>query len=194
MILEDFKNSNGLWVRYITSGRKLNYTRSGATWQNMQGRCKVDGYLQKKEPAYIGCTVGFLDFQHFAEWSVVQIGYNKGFHLDKDILSKNNKIYSPDSCVYVPASLNKFFNTRKNHRGACPIGTYWDTKRQLFVAQSSFDGKYHYLGGYEQSFDAFLAYKQFKEEVAKQLAHKWEGVVDPRVIVSLLDYKVDIGD
>lgn len=30
----------------------------------------------------------------------------EGWHLDKDILLKGNKVYSPETCAFVPAKIN----------------------------------------------------------------------------------------
>lgn len=74
-------------------------TISGQRWANMNLRCKVGGYIQLKRTTYVGVTNGFENFQTFVEWSSRQIGYNCGWELDKDILSKGNKIYSAQHCV-----------------------------------------------------------------------------------------------
>ena len=51
----------------------------------------------------VTCVPEWHLFQTFAEWCDVQIGFNnEGWHLDKDILVKGNKIYGPDFCAFVP--------------------------------------------------------------------------------------------
>ena len=44
--------------------------------------------------------------------------------LDKDILIKGNKIYSQDTCIFVPKAINSLFTNRKRFRGEYPIGVY----------------------------------------------------------------------
>ena len=77
-------------------------------WRGMLMRCYDQKYLQKY-PTYIDCTVceDWLNFSNFQQW------YNKNYYeipgetmcLDKDILVKGNKVYSPDTCIFVLWSL-----------------------------------------------------------------------------------------
>lgn len=50
----------------------------------------------------------FANFQKFAEWCISQPGHDKkGWHLDKDLLSKpNDRMYSPETCCFLPAAIN----------------------------------------------------------------------------------------
>ena len=63
-------------------------------WHNMLIRCYDENY-QKREPSYIGCSVcdEWLVFSNFKRW--FDENYVKDYQLDKDILVKGNKIYSP---------------------------------------------------------------------------------------------------
>lgn len=40
--------------------------------------------------------------------------YIKGYELDKDILIKGNRIYSPDTCCFVPSFINRLYTSSKN--------------------------------------------------------------------------------
>ena len=81
-------------------------------WKCMIERC-YDPYELNKRPTYIDCTVckEWLNFQNFAKW------YEENYYecnehkmsLDKDILVKGNKIYSPETCIFVPMNINDMF-------------------------------------------------------------------------------------
>ena len=43
-----------------------------------------------------------------------------GKHLDKDLLVCNNKVYSPETCVFVPREINQFLTKSNNSRGKYP--------------------------------------------------------------------------
>lgn len=74
-------------------------------WNHMINRC-YDKKVQEKHQTYIGCSVcnEWHNFQVFAEWFYKNT--IKGFHLDKDIKVKGNKIYSPLTCLFVSPSEN----------------------------------------------------------------------------------------
>ena len=73
-------------------------------WRGMLRRC-YDTNLHKNHSTYLNCTVSdnFKHYPFFKGWCSKQIGFgNEGWHLDKDILFKGNKVYSEDTCCFVP--------------------------------------------------------------------------------------------
>ena len=78
----------------------------------MLKRC-YDPKYQEKEPTYKGCTVEnhLLNFQHMCKW--LEENYyeipGETMCLDKDILCKGNKIYSRNTCIFVPERINLLF-------------------------------------------------------------------------------------
>ena len=170
---------------------------SYSLWRKMLYRCyNKDG---KSYAAYHDCSVSeeFKSFTTFHEWAVKQFGFRvRDYHMDKDILIKGNKIYHPDCCVFIPRELNCFLTTRKNHRGSSLlIGVSYHSRDLVYQARvSDGDGKRIHLGNFEDELSAFYAYKKGKESIAKKLAKRYEGLVDQRVITSLLNYEVDISD
>lgn len=88
-------------------------TKAYKAWANMLGRCYYKKCLDRK-PSYNGCSVcdDWLMFSNYKKW--YDSHHIEGWHCDKDIIVPNNKIYSPETCVYVPPSINATFagNTR----------------------------------------------------------------------------------
>ena len=83
-----------------------------ACWQHMIERC----YLEKKKdihPSYYGISEISEEWQcyaNFANWyDSHYYEVNERLHLDKDILYKGNKIYSPHHCIFVPQRINLQF-------------------------------------------------------------------------------------
>ena len=74
-------------------------------WYNMLMRC-YDPKYQEERSTYKGCKVEdyLLNFQNMCEW--LENNYyeipGEVMCLDKDILCKGNKIYSRDTCIFVP--------------------------------------------------------------------------------------------
>ena len=111
-----------------------------------------------RNPTYVGCTVcpEWKSAEAFRRWHIEH--YVEGYHLDKDILSGGNKIYSPSTCMYVPQQINKLFNNHSAARGNLPQGVYWNVQAGKFKAALKVDGKLKYLGLFDDARLAFIAY------------------------------------
>ena len=80
--------------------------------QKKIGRCYEKS--GRSGASYLDCTVSskFRRLSDFSRWCENQIGFkdvdDKGrkYQLDKDILSKGNKIYSPETSCFVPQEIN----------------------------------------------------------------------------------------
>lgn len=168
--------------------------QSYVTWNNMIRRV----YSPKpgvEYEAYKDCTVAedWLFLPNFRKWFNEQV-YEQGYHLDKDLLFKNNKIYSPSTCIFIPQELNKFLTSRTSKRGKYPIGVSYKTSNSKWDAKLSIDSKSKYLGLFDSPEEAFEAYKIAKEGEAKRLAEVWNGKVDSKVLEALLNFTVSIED
>ena len=172
-------------------------TKEYALWKDMLRRCYSDN-SKKKNPTYEGCKVSenFLHYEYFYEWCHSQIGFGvEGWHLDKDLLVKGNKIYSEDSCVFIPKEINSLLVKRENMRGEYLIGVHWSKSNKAFVAQVNKNkGKSEYLGYFKTEIEAFNAYKTAKETFVKEQANEWKGKIDDRAYNALMNYQVEITD
>lgn len=165
-------------------------------WFDMLRRCYSDK-LHAKRPTYKGCTVcdEWLTFSNFRKWAEnPDNGYSKGYHLDKDILTKGNKTYSPENCCFVPSSLNSITTTSATLRGELPIGVSKAGNR--YRVRFSFADKLVNLGCFGDPIEAFNAYKEAKEHNIKELADALfeRGEITLKVKEALYRYKVDIND
>ena len=170
-------------------------------WYNMLMRC-YDPKYQEKEPTYKGCTVEdfWLNFQNMCRWleeNYYEIPGEK-MCLDKDILNKGNKIYSRDTCIFVPQRINNLFTKSDNSRGKNPIGVTELPSGNYQVRCSNGYGKYIYLGTYPNKEEAFRAYKEYKEKVIKEVIDSYEGKIpEPhysRLKTAMYNYEVEIDD
>lgn len=177
-------------------------TRVYDTWKAMLQRC----YSEKeheRHPTYIGCEVyeGWHNFQNFAKWykdNYYEVG-NEKMCLDKDILFKGNKIYSPDTCIFVPETINKLFIKNDKNRGESVIGATL-CKNGKYQAQCNIinpetgKSKQEYLGLYDSQEKAFQVYKYHKERNIKQIADYYKIHIPQKLYDAMYNYEVEIDD
>ena len=172
-------------------------TKEYEIWTGMLERCYSEK-CQKKQPTYEGCEVSdnFKYYEYFYEWCNKQIGFgNECWQLDKDLLTKGNKVYSENSCVFIPSDINLLLTKRTASRGEYLIGICWDKRYKAFKAQinKNNEGKKH-LGYFNTELEAFNAYKEAKETYIKEQANKWKDKIDERAYNALMKYEVNITD
>lgn len=194
-------------IGYIGEGKYKTHKNRKQTnaynyWIKMLMRC-YDPYFINKEPTYIDCYVcdEWLCFQNFAEWFYKNYYKIEGqrMELDKDILCKGNKIYSPKTCIFVPQRINSLFVNQNRKRGKYPIGIYYHKKSNKFHSKCSILDKYNKtktksLGYYDTSIEAFLVYKQFKENYIKQVADEYKDIIPQKLYDVMYRYEVEIND
>lgn len=159
-------------------------------WKKMLERCYSDNY-QNENPTYLGCYVceEWKTFSNFKAWMEKQDWEEN--ELDKDLLIHGNKEYCPDNCIFISKSVNLFMVERTSHRGAFPIGVYFDKRKNKFRSRcrNSLTEKQEHLGYYDTPKEAHQAWLKRKRELAHQLAALQ---TDPRVAKALIDrYDVD---
>jgi hypothetical protein len=165
-------------------------------WRSMLQR----SYHEKskdKRLSYKGCSVSdnFKYFPYFKEWCTKQVGFGiKGWCLDKDILIKGNKEYSPETCCFVPPKVNTLILNRKALRGDTPIGVHFNKTQNKYQANCQVNGKLAFLGYYKTVEEAFNAYKKAKEAYIKEVAEEWKDQIDPRVYEALINWTIEITD
>ena len=170
-------------------------------WYNMLKRC-YDPKCHKEYPTYKGCRVEdyLLNFQNMGEWikeNYYEIPGEK-MCLDKDILCKGNKVYSRETCIFVPERINTLFVKRDKSRGKDPIGVSDLPSGNYQATCSDGYGKLDYLGTYSTKEEAFRVYKEYKEKVIKEVIDSYEGKIpEPfysRLKTAMYNYKVEIDD
>jgi len=116
--------------------------------------------------------------------------------IDKDILIKNNKIYSPDTCIFVPNKINSLFTKRQNSRGNFQIGVSIPDKQYItYKAELNIgNGRKKYIGNYQTPEEAFQAYKIAKEEYIKQVADEYKNRIPKKLYDAMYNYQVEITD
>ena len=178
-------------------------TDSYYRWRDMIRRCYSEESI-RKNPSYKICSVSdeWLCFENFDKW------YKENYYtvddevmaLDKDILKHNNKIYSADTCIFVPSRINSLFTKGTARRGDYPIGvSLRKTNRTKIIKYSAIcsigdSKKSKFIGYYSTPLEAFNAYKTFKENYIKQVADEYKDKIPQKLYDALYAYEIDIND
>lgn len=180
---------------YMDENGNTIHTKGYDTFKSMITRCYNVKY-HAMQPTYTNaeCCKEWLNRDNFEDWLRGQPNYEnflKGdFALDKDIIVKNNKIYSPETCCLVPRYINELFKKDWNGNNGMPVGVR--TKRDKYVVYCCVKGKNTYVGTYETKHKAFMVYKNFKEKHIKQVANEefMRGNITKECYDAMMSYDV----
>jgi len=158
---------------------KQNYalTTAYVSWKHILERC-YDEPQKHKHLAYYGITTvceEWLNYQNYAEWyykNYYEID-NKRMHIDKDILVKYNKIYSPETCIFVPQRINMLFVEKPNK---------WNLPNGISMSKS---GKYitgyntKHIGNFNTLEEAIFSYDNEKRPIIRAIADEYKNMGIP---------------
>ena len=166
-------------------------------WYSMMNRCYSEKSLSK-EPTYRDCIIceEWHNFQNFAKW------YDDNYYeledetmcLDKDILIKGNKIYSPNTCVFAPIKINSIFVKKPKRK--LPTGIVKHHKKYIVYCGTN-KNNHNYLGVFQTIKEAFEAYKTSKESYIKEVADEYKNKYPnfpQNLYNAMYNYEVEITD
>lgn len=145
-------------------------------WVSILQRC-ISKKVHERQPTYIGCTVceDWKYLSNFIKW--VDSQPNKDWQngqLDKDLLVEGNRHYSPETCVYIPRSLNMFIIDRSKKRGGYMVGVVVEKHSKVNTyrakCRNPFTLQQEHLGLFPTELEAHLTWKAKKHEHACALA------------------------
>lgn len=139
-------------------------------WMGMLRRCYCKSY-KAEVPTYSGCTITeeWKYFSNFKQW--VESQPNKDWQncdLDKDILVNGNKVYSPDTCVYVSKQINILFRELKVRD--LPDGVYKKGNRFAASTQDYFTSKLKHLGSFGDVASAEKCVREYRHNMYCKIA------------------------
>jgi len=134
-------------------------TKKYKTWNGMLERCYSSDF-HIKYPTYKDVTVceDWHNFQVFGDWYDNQYKED-GWQLDKDLLSGDKKVYSPDTCVFIPRELNSFLARQDRGNRDYPVGMYRVGSRYSSQINCLLSGRHLHLGTFGTIEEADLAYR-----------------------------------
>ena len=168
--------------------------KSYECWRGMIKRCYNEN-SRNKYRTYEGCIVcdEWHNFSTFREW------YYKNYYeledekvcLDKDLLVLGNKIYSPETCCFLPNSINVALTYKQRTNNKLPIGVH--RERHKFRADIS-GGKsniYKHIGTFDTKEEAAYQYIKYKKKQLSDLADKYKNVLSSKAYESLKKYDIE---
>ena len=176
-------------------------TKEYNTWVNMLCRCFSEDW-KEKHPTYetSQCCQEWLNYSIFYEWLHSQDNFEiwkdmPRSGLDKDIIKKHNKLYSPETCCLVPDRINSLFIKADAMRGKLPIGVSINDKGK-YRATLQNQNDHLYLGDFTTPEKAFFEYKKHKEKLIQDVADEYykKGAITEKCYQAMLNYEVEIDD
>ena len=150
-------------------------------WGSMMNRAYSQEF-KTEHPTYTNVTVcsEWHNFQTFAAWYCRQHGMNPeatDYHLDKDLLVKGNRIYSPSTCCLIPAAINAMVHSLihvdldSDDTYGLPHGV--QQCAEGFYVKVSMNGQAHYLHGFKTPHSASRAYKALRIVAIQELLDQY---------------------
>lgn len=166
---------------------------SYVTWYHLLERCSKSKNVYG---SYHDCELceEWKTYSNFKKW--FDDNYKDSYQLDKDILFKGNRLYSPQTCRFIPRQINTLITTHKKDRGEYPIGVTFCKRDRSFVSKIRKYGVRYNVGTFSNPEDAFYAYKLEKEKHIKEVAEKYynEGNIDIDIYNALCAWTISITD
>lgn len=172
-------------------------------WHGMLERCYSEkSQVRNKTKSYKGCTVcdEWLCYANFREWVINQENFifwcKDKYGIDKDIINKNNKVYCSDYCCLVPHYINNLFTNHRSHRGEYPIGVSINCYNTFTVSCNDINGKTRHFGNFKTPEDAFMFYKNYKENIIQTIA-KTEFAdrrITEKCYIGMMKCRIEIDD
>lgn len=154
-------------------------------WSGMLERCYTD-----RQISYANCSVceEWHNYYNFKLWyDKHKYDINERLEVDKDVLKNGEKIYSPNTCLLLPRTINGYIASATcRKKDGLPTGVY-KQKNGLFKVIKNFDGRQ------EKRFtnlnDATDWYLKEKNKHFQKILLKYENKIPKYIYKTLQNYK-----
>lgn len=160
-LLHGVASNDADYVVYIKENNKIKRCPYYASWIGMLERCYNPKYKQKAV-TYAECITvpEWLSFMNFKRWMMSQDW--EGKELDKDIIKIGNKVYGPDTCVFVSKRVNTLFGNKSSIKRPYPQGVYFNKVQKKYFSQITKNGNNIYLGCSDDVMELSKMYEKAK--------------------------------
>lgn len=167
--------------------------KSHSVWVRILERCYTKDERLK---TYWDVTVcdEWLNYENFEKW--YDENHKEGYHIDKDFTIIGSKVYSPETCTFMPHRINSLIgkNTfdNKERDKSLPCGVTFNKGKQKYEAKYRNGSEAIHLGTFPTAESAFSEYKRFKEKhIREVVTEEFElGNITETVYNNLMNYEV----
>lgn len=179
----------------ITIDNNYNTLKSYSVWRSMINRCYKNDDKYKN---YIDCSVcdEWKRYSNFKKWFDKNYYVIEGetMQLDKDIIKKGNKIYSPENCIIAPLAINTIFAYNKKKKIKNKLLGVEFVGNKYRARMHTKDNKVINLGLFDTKEEAFIKYKYAKENYIKEVADTYKDKIPNKLYNAMYRWEVDIND
>ena len=180
-------------VGYLGDEKIYKKDNSYSIWYHMLSRCyneKADNYKWYGESGITVCEE-WHNYSNFKKWYNENIyESDEKLNLDKDILIKGNKIYSPETCIFVPQRINILFREFENK-----FPTLEERSNGTFAIRIRMNGISKRISGFETKEKAWGYYLKEKQQIIKNIAEEYKDKIPNKLYDRLLEisFKINRG-
>ena len=168
-------------------GGKVHSHPAYVAWKNILTRAFDQSYAARF-PSYRGVSVcaEWVRFTSFLSWW--KMHHRDGWQLDKDLLYKGNKTYSPSTCIYIPSWINSFTLTGPANNSTGRVGAFYCEKRRKYTSMCGhpISGEKVRLGYFDSELEARYFWLKKKASIANELKPLMDEI-DPRIYRTILE-------
>lgn len=173
-------NDASYTLTYMKNGKRFccpYYSR----WYHILRRC-YDKKFHNYNPCYSECEVvdEWKTFSNFKSWMERQDW--EGKELDKDFLFPGNKLYGPETCVFVPHKINSFLTIGRAKNSKYPLGVVYIKRCKKFISKIEINNKKIILGKF---LDPMEAHREWQLKKIEEIDNAYNEVYDFRLKKSL---------
>ena len=175
----------------ILDKKSVYNTKCYILWDSMLRRCySQNGNIRSKNHTYDDCKVcdEWHTYSNFEKW--FNENYKDGQQLDKDILFEGNKLYSPETCCFVPGKINTMMISRQTKKSGLPTGVS-EVKNGKYQVVVKNHGKPKKIGTYNNITEAFEAYRDYKKAYLKEISFEYykKGEISKEIYEAILKHE-----
>lgn len=184
----DAKLTNG--IGYFGNDRRYEFNNKAyGTWYYILGQVK-------KYPERNAICEEWKDYNNFLEW------YDKNFYtvdkekmdLLKDILDRDNIIYCPEKCIFVPYRITRLLKGTASKTNL-PVGVGKKKNSDMYYSTCSVIrcGKKTTVrhSGFNSPQEAFEQYKKDRKKYIRDVAESYIYDIPEKLYFAMLDWEID---